>query len=166
MIVISDTTPLISLLKINRLELLHQLFGEIQIPGAVYRELVSNVKFKQEAELILQTRYIKKVDVDNRKSVLLLRRVTGLDEGESEAIILADEINADILLMDEAKGRKVAKQMEQNLMGTIGILITAFEEKLISNDEIIQCIRILREQGRHISEQLYKQLIDKIEFKS
>ena len=166
MIVISDTTPLISLLKINRLELLHQLFGEIQIPGVVHRELVSNVKFKQEAELILQTRYIKKVDVDNRKSVLLLRRVTGLDEGESEAIILADEINADILLMDEAKGRKVAKQMEQNLMGTIGILITAFEEKLISNDEIIQCIRILREQGRHISEQLYKQLIDKIEFKS
>lgn len=44
MIIISDATPLISLLKLDRLELLNRLFGEIQIPDAVYRELTSNDK--------------------------------------------------------------------------------------------------------------------------
>lgn len=162
MIIISDTTPLISLLKIGRLELLNQLFGEIRIPNAVYRELISNDKYKQEADIIFQTKYIRKVDVRDKKSVILLRRATGLDEGESEAIILSDEVNADILLMDELKGRQVAKQMGLNIMGTVGILMTAFEEKLLSADEIKQCIWILQSNGRHISEQLYKQLLDKI----
>ena len=50
MIVISDTTPLISLIKINHLELIEELFGKIQIPDSVYRELVSNDRFKAEAE--------------------------------------------------------------------------------------------------------------------
>lgn len=162
MIVVSDTTPIISLIKIERLNLLNQLFGEIQIPNAVYRELVSNNKYKQEANLIIQTNYIRKVDVKDKKSVDLLKRATGLDEGESEAIILSDETNADILLMDEIKGRQIAKQMGLNIMGTIGILITAFEEKLLSADEIKQCIEILQRTGRYISEQLYKQLMDKI----
>lgn len=162
MIIISDATPLISLLKLDRLELLNRLFGEIQIPDAVYRELTSNDKFRQEAIIILQTKYIRRVNVEDRKSVSLLRRATGLDEGESEAIILSDEINADILLMDELKGRQVAKQMGLNIMGTIGILLTAFEEKLLSVNEIKQCIKILQSSGRHISEQLYKQLMEKI----
>ncbi|MCM1173054.1 MAG: DUF3368 domain-containing protein [Clostridium sp.] len=162
MIIISDTTPLISLLKIGRLELLHHLFGEIQIPYAVYRELTSNDKFKREAIEILQSEYIQKVDVEDKKSVALLRRATGLDEGESEAIILSDEMKADILLMDELKGRQVAKQMGLRIMGTVGILMTAFEEKLLSADEIKQCINVMKNNGRHISEQLYEQLMDKI----
>lgn len=49
MIVVSDTTPLISLMKIGRLGLIEQLFGEVQIPGAVYAELISNSEFKKEA---------------------------------------------------------------------------------------------------------------------
>lgn len=162
MIIISDTTPLISLLKIGHLELLHHLFGEIQIPCAVYRELASNDKFKQEAIEIFQVEYIQKVDVEDKKSVALLRRVTGLDEGESEAIVLSDEMKADILLMDELKGRQVAKQMGINIMGTIGILMTAFERKLLSADEIKQCIHVMRMNGRHVGEQLYEQLMRKI----
>ncbi|MCM1127960.1 MAG: DUF3368 domain-containing protein [Lachnospiraceae bacterium] len=162
MIIISDTTPLISLLKIGRLELLNYLFGEIQIPYAVYRELTASDKFKQEAIEILQSEYIQKVDVGDKKSVALLMRATGLDEGESEAIILSDEIKADILLMDELKGRQVAKQMGIKIMGTVGILMTAFERKLLSADEIKQCINVMKNNGRHISEQLYEQLLDKI----
>ncbi|MCM1459169.1 MAG: DUF3368 domain-containing protein [Bacteroides sp.] len=85
-----------------------------------------------------------------------------MDEGESEAIILSDEMKADILLMDELKGRQVAKQMGLRIMGTVGILMTAFEEKLLSADEIKQCINVMKNNGRHISEQLYEQLMEKI----
>ncbi len=162
MIVISDTTPIISLLKINQLELLNYMFGEVQVPDAVYEELISNAKFRKEAEKILSAEYIKKVVVEDKKSVTLLRRATGLDAGESEAIILSDEIKADLLLMDELKGRQVAKQMGLNIMGTVGILMTAFDEKLLSAEEIEQCIDVLRNNGRHICEKLYKQLMEKI----
>ena len=162
MIVISDTTPIISLLKINHLELLNCLFGDVQIQEVVYEELTSNVKFQKEAEKILSEKYIKRVVVEDKKSVTLLRRATGLDAGESEAIILSDKIKADLLLMDELKGRQVAKQMGLNIMGTVGILITAFDEELLSVEEIEQCIDVLQSNGRHISEKLYEQLMEKI----
>lgn len=162
MIVISDTTPLISLIKINHLELIEELFGEIQIPDSVYRELVSNDKFKAEAEEIIKYSSIKRVKVTNEKSVQLLQRATGLDIGESEAIILSDQIKADLLLMDEVKGRQVARNMGISIMGTIGILMQAFDSKLLNKKEIEECILVLRSNGRHISDKLYEQLLEKI----
>ncbi len=162
MIVISDTTPIISLLKINQLRLLNYLFGEVKIPDAVYEELITNSKYQKEAEQILSAEYIGKVVVEDKKSVALLRRATGLDAGESEAIILTDVIKADLLLMDELKGRQVAKQMGLNIMGTVGILMAAFDEKLLSAEEIELYIDVLRSNGRHISDILYEQLMEKI----
>lgn len=88
MIVISDTTPIITLSKIKRLDLLQRLFGNIMIPKAVYNELTSNIQFRDEADVIVNAKYIKVVDVHDEKSVELLRRATGLDLGESEAINL------------------------------------------------------------------------------
>jgi predicted nucleic acid-binding protein len=85
-----------------------------------------------------------------------------LDIGESEAIILSDSINANILLMDEARGRSVAQQMGIQLMGTVGLLMAAYKEKLLSKDEILTCIDILKYSGRHISNKLYDQLIHKL----
>lgn len=64
--------------------------------------------------------------------------------------------------MDEAKGRLVAKQMGLTIMGTVDILMTAFEEHLLTALEIEQCIETLQENGRHISEKLYQQLREKI----
>ena len=52
MIVVSDTTPLISLMKIGKLDLVNHLFGEVQIPNAVYEELVSNTRFPDESRQI------------------------------------------------------------------------------------------------------------------
>lgn len=108
------------------------------------------------------TDYIKEVSVTDIRSVNLLQRATGLDAGESEAIILSDEAKADILLMDEAKGRMVAKQMGITIMGTIGILMAAYDEQLLSANDVLQCIDTLQANGRHISEKLYQQLRDKI----
>jgi len=104
----------------------------------------------------------KSGNVADVQSVRLIRRSTGLDAGESEAIVLADSIGASLLLMDEAKGRQVAMQMGIQLMGTIGMLLVAYREKLLSKEEILQCIDILKITGRHISEKLYKQLLEKL----
>ena len=150
MIVVADTTPIISLMKIGQLNLIEKLFGDVQIPNAVYTELVFNPRFAEEAELIQKSPFIKRVIIEDIKAVDLLRRAAGLDIGESEAIILSDSCQAELLLMDENKGRQVAKQMGLHLMGTVGILRAAYEERLLSSIEIMDCIEILRKNGRHI----------------
>lgn len=162
MIVISDTTPIISLLKINKLSLLQVLFGKVIIPQAVYNELVSNLKHTNEAVIIFNTSYIFIKKVENRQRVDELRNNSGLDIGESEAIAYSKMVNADLLLMDELKGRSVAKQLGLSITGTIGILIQAFNENLISKEEILKSIKILKESGRYISESLYNRLIARI----
>lgn len=162
MIVISDTTPLISLMKIGRLNLAEYMFGTIQIPNAVYDELVSNPQFEEEAQQIQKSLFIKRVVIEDRKAVDMLRKSTGLDVGESEAIFLSNARGADLLLIDENKGRQVAKKMGLHLMGTVGMLRVAYDEKLLSYEEVVECVEILRSNGRHISDRLFRQLLEVI----
>ncbi len=162
MIVVSDTTPLISLLKIDCIDLLEKLFGQVLIPQAVFEELTADERFKLEADQISSKQFIMVKAVQNSESASILKRATGLDQGESEAIVLTDELNADVLLMDEAKGRAISSQMGLKIMGTIGILMAAYEEKELTADEVKWCIEGLQNAGRHISQKHYQMLIDKL----
>ncbi len=157
MIVVSDTTPLISLLKINRTDLLEKLFGDVLIPQAVFDE-----RFQLEADQIRQKKFIVVKPVNNPESVSILKRATGLDQGESEAIVLTDELKADLLLMDEAKGRNVSAQMGLRIMGTIGILMAAYEEHELTSDEVRECVDGLQRAGRHIGQRHYQMLLSKL----
>lgn len=86
MIVISDTTPIISLLKVGQLDLLQKLYKTVLIPQAVYRELTENSSYAKEADIIRATDYLLMGKVENVKSVSILRSITGLDAGESEEV--------------------------------------------------------------------------------
>lgn len=163
MIVVSDTTPLISLLKIERLDLLKRLFGNVLIPQAVYEELTVDERFSMEAEQLRQKDFIKVHPVKNAESVSILKRATGLDQGESEAIVLTDEMKADLLLMDEAKGRAVSNEMGFRIMGTIGVLMAAFEEHELTSDEVKECVSGLQRAGRHIGQRHYQMLLDMLD---
>ena len=151
MIVVSDTTPLISLLKINRIDLLEKLFGDVLIPQAVFDELTVNERFRLEAD-----------EINNPESASILKRAAGLDQGESEAIVLSDELKADLLLMDEAKGRNVSAQMGLRIMGTIGILMAAYEEHELTSDEVRECVDGLQRAGRHIGQRHYQMLLSRL----
>lgn len=163
MIVVSDTTPLISLLKIGRLDLLEKLFGNVLIPQAVYKELTVDERFKLEAEQLKQKEFITIRSVKNPGSVSILKRATGLDQGESEAIVLTDEVKAELLLMDEAKGRTVSNKMGFRIMGTIGVLMAAYEEHELTSDEVKECVSGLQRAGRHIGQRHYQMLLDMLE---
>lgn len=154
MIVVSDSTPLITLMKAARLQILNELFGEIIIPEAVHKELTSNERFLEEARQINNSDFIRVISVEDRKSVSLLQRAAGLDLGESEAIIYAENNKADLLLVDEASGRRVAKSMGIEIMGSVGVLVSAFREGILSEDEASDAFRSIREARRHISERL------------
>jgi len=162
MIVVSDTTPIISLLKAKKLELLKDLFVEIIIPLGVFEELVANDKFHNEIEQIEHSDFISIISVSDEKSVKILRKVSGLDRGESEAIVLSGEKNADLLLIDERRGRDVAKQMDITITGTLGILLFAYEEGLLRKSEIIDVLNLMENSGIRISDKLHKDIISRI----
>lgn len=126
----------------------------------MYNELTADIRFKHEAQQIQQSTFIEVRAVENIGSVSVLKRATGLDQGESEAIVLTDELKADVLLMDEAKGRAVSNEMGIRVMGTIGILMAAYEEHELMSFEAKECIDVLQRIGRHISQKHYQMLLD------
>ena len=163
MIVISDTTPIVSLIKISRIDLLEKLFGEVCIPEAVFRELTTNTVFEREAKVVQNSPFLKTTPVKNRKSLEILQAASGLDDGESEAIILADELKSDILVIDERKGRKVAQKLGITITGTIGILIQAHDEKIISTEDIKIYLEQLRNSNIRLSESLIREALSILE---
>ena len=163
MIVVADTTPLISLLKIGHFDILNKLYGTVHIPKSVYDELTLNAEFGEESKIVKDTPFLQiRTDISSEK-VDLLQRATNLDLGESEAIILADSEHAKVLLMDEAHGRFVAQQMHIPITGVIGVLAAAYKKGFLSADEIKKSVQIMKISNRFISERLYNILFELIQ---
>ncbi len=149
MIVVSNTTPLIGLATIQRFDLLKQLFGEIHIAQAVYDEAVVRGREEGGAKREVSTAtWIKTVRVQDRLAVDVL--LDEMDLGEAETIVLAREIGADWVLMDEKKGRRKLAELKLKKVGTLGILLKAKRTGLLS--AIRHDIEQLRQQGFSISQ--------------
>lgn len=129
MIVVSDTTPLIGLASIDRLNLLRELFEEVYIPQAVFDETVTFGREDSRAkEEVSNSTWIHVVQVKDRLAVNVL--LDEMDVGEVETIVLASELSADWVLMDEKKGRRKLSQLNIHKIGTLGVLLKAKELKL------------------------------------
>ena len=127
MIVISDTSAITNLAAIQHLQLLPQLYNQVIIPEAVYRELADidpPVPGTLEVQSVswLEVRQVKDFGIVER-----LQNDARLDPGESEAIALALELNADLLLIDERRGRAEADRLGLRITGLLGILASARE---------------------------------------
>ena len=142
-IVVSDSSCLIGLSKIGKLETLRELFGKIIIPQAVYNEVVISGKGKAGAEEVQKADWIRNKEVKNKLAVLSLRINLGI--GESEAIILAYEFNVDFIILDDKKARQVAEELGLNVIGTAAVLQKAEEKGIIVNFESV--INDLRNVG-------------------
>jgi predicted nucleic acid-binding protein len=149
MIIVSNTTPLIGLASIQRFELLKHLFGELYIAQAVYDEaVVAGRKVGGAKREVSTANWIKTVRVKDRLAVEVL--LDELDLGEAETIVLAHELGADWVLMDEKKGRRKLTQMGLKKIGTAGILLKAKQVGLLPavRPELEQ----LRQRGFSISQ--------------
>ena len=107
MTIISNASPLITLVRIGQLDLLRQLYSEILIPEAVWHEVVVEGADQPGAEAVRSASWIVRRTVTNRALVHGLQQE--LDAGEAEAIALAVEMNDALLLMDERLGRDTAR---------------------------------------------------------
>lgn len=129
MVIVSDTTPLSNLLQINRLSLLREIYNEVLIPPAVFDEL-SALPAKGISILpIIDANWIK-VSIPHDQ-VIVQGLAKELDIGEAEAIALAIEKSAALLLIDEKQGRLIAEKHQLSIIGTLGVLLKAKQMGLI-----------------------------------
>ena len=151
--IISNTTPIISLLKINKLHLLKDLYSQITIPYAVFNEIEKGRKKEYYTDLS----QIKWITIKKIKDTHLMDRFADLDDGEAEVLALAKEQNADLVLMDELMGRKYAKNLKFKLTGTIGILLKAKEMGQIKS--VKDLLTELTDKGTWLSPKLVSMAI-------
>lgn len=151
MIVVSNSGPLIALARVGQLHLLPALFGKLYIPDAVRLEVVAQGSGRAGSDDVAVADWIQSETVDDRLGVGLLRDRLG--EGESEAIVLAIEKTAGLLLIDEERGRRVAETRGLNIMGTLGVLVLA--KKRGHLDEITTHLDALVGAGFRMDRLLY-----------
>ena len=143
MLVISNTSPILNLAIIGRLDLLRRQFGEILIPQAVFEELRTdeNLPGSQSMREAVRKGWIRVQTVIGQPLVQVLRRE--LDKGEAEAIALASELQAERILLDEREGRRVAKSLRMKVTGLLGVGLRArYDGEISSVSEMIEELRV------------------------
>ena len=128
MIVVSDISPIVNLAFIGQLDLLRRLYNRVVIPQAVDDEIAKGSDQSGIAEIRMFD-WIEIKQVTNQAMVASLE--LELDRGEAEAIALAIELKADLLLLDERKGRLAALRLGVRIIGLLGLVIEAKQKGLI-----------------------------------
>lgn len=159
MIVVSDTSAITNLATINQLRLLPLLYQQVIIPEAVYRELVDiELPVPGSAE-VQAASWLEVKLIANREVVERLRSEVKLDPGESEAIALALELEAELLLIDERRGRAEADRLGIKITGLLGILVEAKRKNLIVAVKPLMDALIATSDFR-VSSALYAQILN------
>jgi len=155
-LVASNSSIIIALARICHLDLLENLFKKVIVPEAVWKEVA--VEGKPGREKILRAGFIHVEKTGNKRLVAFLEEF--VDRGEAEAIVLALELNADLLLIDDRDARNLAKKLGLQVMGTPGVLALAKYMGLIQ--EVKPIIDKLVETGfwrsRRILEEFLREL--------
>ncbi|WP_284010492.1 DUF3368 domain-containing protein [Haloarcula pelagica] len=157
-VVVSDTSPLLNLALIDRLDLLTSQFSSLTIPTQVWDELTNGDAGLDALRDLHDTEFLTVVDVE--RSDLFTEIFRDLDLGETAAICYAIEQDADLLLLDEKDGRQVARRHDLSVTGVIGILLRAANEDDL---DLQQELDALREAGFWISDELYSKILSEVE---
>lgn len=156
--VVSNTSPLLNLAIIDRLDLVRDQFGEVLIPPAVLHELRAGEDRPGAPVLAvaLAGGWIKVTPLQNPVVAQVLWRT--LDEGEAEAIALALEVGAERVLLDERDARRAAKHLGLATVGVLGILLRARLDGRISSLSR-ELHRLRNEAGFRIGSELEQTLL-------
>lgn len=153
-LVVSDASPLLNLALIDRLTLLESQFSSLTVPTQVWDELVAGEAGVDALRELRDTGFLTLVEVE--RSNLFTEIFYELDLGETAAICHAIEYDADLILLDEKDGRRVARRHNLTITGVIGILLRGANDGEI---ELRTELDALREAGFWISETLYTKVL-------
>jgi len=147
MITVSDSTPLIHFGTIKRLDLLRSMYGQIIITEAVHREVVTEgiVLGKMDAFLVETAigDWIEVVNPEGYAGEICSRY--GIHIGEAESILLARELNADLLLINERDGRRAAKNAGVTVKGTIGVISDCIKRHILAAGAAVEILIIFKD---------------------
>ena len=156
MTVVCNTSPITNLAAIDRLDLLHQLFGEIVIPQAVYDELTVLPNPVPGTVEVQTLSWFRVQQVGDRSQVAEFRRK--VDFGEAEALALALEVSAERVLIDDAAGRAIALELGLTITGVLGVLLMAKQRQLIA-DVRSSMDSLITQAGFWIGDELYQRVL-------
>lgn len=129
MAIVSNTSPLMNLAVIGRLDLIERLYRIVNIPEAVARELAAALPEQFSEQAIKKLPWLTVQSVKNRQLTESL--LMDLDAGEAEAIALSMEMKAELLLLDERRGRSIAQRFGLKFIGLMGMVIEAKRKGLV-----------------------------------
>ena len=150
-----NSSPLIFLAKLGLLDLLEKLFDDVYVTEAVYHETVVEGAGHEEAVLIANADFLKRVSVKNQRLVKFLLEM--IDHGEAETIAFALENEVDLIVLDDKDARKVARGFGVRVTGTLGLLLLAKRRGFIS--QIAPYVKELRRNGFRISDEVVKRIL-------
>ena len=151
MIVVSNTSPITNLAAIGQFELLRKLYGELYVPDSVVEELHAQGRNWPDTEEVDSAAWVRRHKVSNVHLVQALSAALGA--GESEAIALAIELGADLVILDDSDGRRVAAGFNLQIIGVVGVLL---EAKAAGTIEKLKPLlgRLKREAGFFVGQKL------------
>jgi predicted nucleic acid-binding protein len=154
--VVSDTSPLLNLALIDRLDVLRDQFSTITAPEQVWDELAAGEKGLDALQSLRSDGFLEIVTVP--ETPLLAEFGRELDQGEAAALAYAVEEDADLILLDEREGRQAARRHGIPVTGAIGVLLRAARQGNLSlRDEL----DALRDAGFWISDSLYEDVLER-----
>ena len=153
--IVANAGPLISLAAIGRLNLLQLQFELILIPQAVYEEVVVHGEGEPGSQEVKEAAWIRTAQVHDHLAVHLLRET--LDAGESEAIVLAQELKAKYVLLDDGLARRKARLIGLRMTGTLGIILMAKDAGLIP--EVKPILDELKQTDFRMSDRVYQEVL-------
>jgi predicted nucleic acid-binding protein len=160
--IICNSSPIIGLAKIERLDIIEKLYREIIVPEAVFDELITKGRDKDKTAAInkmIDKNIVIVQKVKNRELIRALRK--DLDYGESEVIALAIELQADLVILDEKDARDIADFYNLTKTGLLGVLIRAKERGFIPS--VKEYMDRLIKAGFRIDENLYELIASSLE---
>jgi len=150
--IISDSTTLIILSDLERFDLLSNLFEEVFVPQSVYEEITIKKPLDNTSFISIR----QAADTELLKTLYAL-----LDKGESEAIALAMEMGLP-LIIDEKKGRKIARNHGVKIIGLLGILYLNIKKDYLNETEARTFLKEAIAHGYRISQQLIEEMFKRL----
>jgi len=165
--VVSNSSPLIYLAKIGRLNLIKNVYGKIWIPEAVFHETVTQGKILKITDASIIEKAVgkwilkEKISSETDSKYAFLNENNKIGLGEKQALKLCKQLNADIIV-DDKEARRVSRILRVKPIGTCGILVQAHRKGLISTNEAEQILDNLIKTNFRIDPTVYRSIIKKL----
>lgn len=153
MIIVADTSPLLHLARIGRLELVGAALGQVLVPRTVWSELIRPGTRSEVVDALRAAVWIRIADDPAPQDL-------GLDAGETAAILLAEALGAEALVIDERRGRAVATARGLAVIGTLGVLAGAKRAGAV--DRVAPLVEELRADGFWLSDSLVAAYLERL----